>query len=408
MNIIHTTVPTIEEMVLFLKGTKTAEIKNDDTINNVYAWMTKVLTLRRYLLSSRQEKGIVRRYLIRCTGYSESHTDHCIRQYRDKGVIRRQERDCRTEFVTVYTKADIALLATYSEAMSHQNGKALQAGMKDMYHIYNDLRFERLAHLSCSHLYTLKQTVTYRNMVKEYTKTQSVVRPIGERKKPYPEGKPGFIRVDSVHQGDKDKIKGVYHVNLVDEVNQYEVVCTVEGIAESFMVPALANAITQFPFRVINFHSDNGSEYINQVVAKLLETLRIKQTKSRSRKTNDNALVEGKNAAVVRTHFGYHHIPKQYAGVMEQFNQSHLNPFLVDHRKCAFPTEYVDAKGKIRKVYEVYLTPVEKLLSLPNVETFLIPGMTIKLLTEKLKQTDHLTAAIELQKAKQKLFALMK
>lgn len=408
MNIIHNTVPTIEEMTAFLKGTKEAEVTRNDTISSAYTWMTKVLTERRYLLSPRPVKGIVRQYLIRCTGYSESHVDHCIKQFRDQGGVTRQKRECRTEFATIYTRTDIALLATYSEAMSHQNGKALRAGMHDMYYLYEDSSFERLAQLSVSHLYALKRTVTYRNTVQEYTKTQSVTRPIGERKKPYPDGKPGFIRVDSVHQGDKDKVKGVYHVNLVDEVTQHEVVCTVEGIAESFMIPAISGAITQFPFQILNFHSDNGSEYINQVVAKLLETLRIKQTKSRSRKTNDNALVEGKNAAVVRTHFGHHHIPKQYAKVMEVFNQTQLNPFLAYHRKCAFPTEYTNEKGKIRKVYDIYLTPIEKLLSIPDVHDYLVPGVTVETLTKTMKLTDHLRAAQTMQKAKQKLFASMK
>jgi transposase InsO family protein len=47
-----------------------------------------------------------------------------------------------------------------------------------------------------------------------------------------------------------------------------------------------------FPFVIKGFHSDNGSEYINKRVAKLLEKLLIEFTKSRARHTNDNALAE--------------------------------------------------------------------------------------------------------------------
>jgi len=47
-----------------------------------------------------------------------------------------------------------------------------------------------------------------------------------------------------------------------------------------------------FIAKPLNFHSDNGSEYINYVVADLLNKANVSQTKSRARKSNDNALVE--------------------------------------------------------------------------------------------------------------------
>jgi hypothetical protein len=240
-----------------------------------------------------------------------------------------------------------------------------------------------------------------------YTKTRAVQVPIGERKKPYPEGKPGYLRVDSVHQGDRDKEKGVYHINLVDEVTQDEVVVCVEGISEGFLHPALSDALAQFPFVILNFHSDNGSEYINKVVARLLQKLLIRQTKSRSRRTNDNALVEGKNGAVIRKHMGFTHIPKKHASAINDFYREYFNPFVNFHRFCAFPDEEVGAKGKITKVYRTYLTPVGKLLSIPNVENYLKDGITKESLLAQARQQSHLVAAQEMQAAKQQLFKLI-
>ena len=170
----------------------------------------------------------------------------------------------------MYTPVDIGLLAEVTLAYRHQNGKALKEVCHDMYHTYNDLRFERLAKISVSRLYDLKKTNVFISRAGIYTKTKATAVPIGERKKPFPEGKPGYIRVDSVHQGDRDKEKGVYHVNLVDEVTQWEVMVCVPGIAESFLLPALTEALALFPFHIINFHSDNGSEYINHQVAVVL------------------------------------------------------------------------------------------------------------------------------------------
>jgi hypothetical protein len=310
------------------------------------------------------------------------------------GRIVRTARECSSEFVRVYTSTDIALLARVSEAYFHPNGRALVNICKDMYHVYGDVRFLRLAQLSVSHLYNLRKTTTYTNEVVVYEKTRPTATPIGERKKPYPEGKPGFIRVDSVHQGDLDKKKGVYHIHLVDEVTQWDITVTVE-------------ALSLFPFRILNFHSDNGSEYVNKTVAALLKKLHITQTKSRSRRTNDNALIEGKHAVTVRPVFGKVHIPHCHAERINAFNRTHLHDFVNFHRKCAFPTEETRPDGKISKTYktEDFMTPCEKLCSLPNGAKYLVTGVSIAQLKKKATVQNHLDAAEVLQKARRKLFS---
>jgi transposase InsO family protein len=145
-----------------------------------------------------------------------------------------------------------------------------------------------------SHLYNLRGSSRYKRQRRTFTKTKSKQVAIGERRKPHTEGKPGYIRIDTVHQGDQDKVKGVYHINAVDEVTQFEIVCSVEKISEQYLMPALEQMLESFPFNIRGFHCDNGSEYINQHVAKLLQKLFIDFTKSRSRHSNDNALAESK------------------------------------------------------------------------------------------------------------------
>ncbi|MBI5413769.1 transposase family protein, partial [Candidatus Peregrinibacteria bacterium] len=179
------------------------------------------------------------------------------------------------------------------------------------------------------------------------------------------EGRPGFLRVDSVHQGDLDKEKGVYYINMVDEVTQSEFVFCVPQICERFLENVLEELIIICPFKIINFHSDNGSEYINKVVADILGRLHIKQTKSRPRKHNDNALVETKNGSVIRKTFGYFHIPAiaKNAMLINQFCQQWLNPYLNYHRPCGFATTKIDKKGKEKKIYkhDEYATPYGKM-----------------------------------------------
>ena len=158
------------------------------------------------------------------------------------------------------------------------------------------------------------------------------------------------MRVDTVHQGDLDGVKGVYHINVVDEVTQWQYVGTVQAISEAFLIPVLEALIEAFPFEVKGFHADNGSEYVNHNVAALLKKLHVGTfTKSRARHTNDNALAESKNASVIRKWFGYSHIPARFAEQVNAFNRDWLSPFLNFHRPCLFPTEEIDDTGRVRK-----------------------------------------------------------
>ena len=182
-----------------------------------------------------------------------------------------------------------------------------------------------------------------------------------------------------------------------------------QGLSEAFLLPVLGLVIAQFPFVVKGFHSDNGSEYINHRVAKMLDKLRVEQTKSRARHSNDNALAESKNASVVRKHMGYSHIPQQYAEPINVFYQTIFNPWLNLHRPCLFATETVSPKGKIVKRYKHadVATPLECLTRLhAQKKATLKKGVTIKALQAEANAQSDLLAARSMQKAKAHLFEL--
>lgn len=397
------TIVSVAQLRELIKLSESAVISREEGTEKVYAWVGDVLGRFRYFGEMKRNKSIIKQYLAVFSTYSDAQIDRLIARKKRYGRVFLKERT-QPCFTRVYTPEDIALLAEVDNAEGRRTGGALKKTLADMFRVYGDRRFERLSKISVSHLYNLRGSRVYQSRSLTYTKTPTTSVDIGVRKKPAPEGKPGFLRVDSVHQGDLDKHKGVYHINLVDEVTQDEIVVTVEGISEEFLRPALEEALATFPVVILGFHSDNGSEYINKVVARLLQKLLIEQTKSRSRRTNDNALVEGKNGAVVRKHFGYMHIPKKYAALMNEFNRNHLNPYLFFHRQCAFADEIVDDKGKVKKVYKTYLTPCEKLLSIPDVERYLKPGITEESLRTRMMEQTHLAAAQEMQEAKRLLF----
>ena len=173
-----------------------------------------------------------------------------------------------------------------------------------------------------AHIYNLRKRPRDRERRLNYTKTRAVQVAIGERRKPRPAGEPGYLRVDTVRQGDLDGVKGVYHLNLVDEVTQWQMVARVAAITQSHLKPVLEDILGRFPFSIRGFHSDNGSEFINDTVSGLLQKLLIEQTKSRARNSNDNGLVESKNGAVIRKHMGYGYIAAEHAEDIHAFYQS--------------------------------------------------------------------------------------
>jgi hypothetical protein len=227
---------------------------------------------------------------------------------------------------------------------------------------------------------------------------------IGERLKPEPLGRPGYLRVDTMHQGDQDGAKGVYHINAVDEVTQWQVVGAVAQIGEAWLIPVLEAMLEQFPFHIRGFHSDNGSEFINHTVAKLLEKMLVEQTKSRPRHSNDNGLAETKNGAVVRKHMGYTHIAAPHAAAVEAFYEEHLNPYLNFHRPCGVPEEVVSAKGKVKRVYRWYATPWEILRQLPGLAGHLKSDVTVQDMEREARAKTDTAAATAMQAAKLKLF----
>jgi transposase InsO family protein len=372
-----------------------------------YDFIARTLQRFGYRLLPRADKGMVLRFLERVSGYSRQQLTRLVKRCAERHPLIKRYCASRTSFARIYTSADVRLLAATDTLHNTLSGLATKKLMERAFGVFGDARYERLAVISVGHLYNLRRRPIYQQLRQVWTKTRSVTIAIGERRAPSPNHQPGYLRVDSVHQGDQDGVKGVYHINTVDCVTQYEGVATCARISEAFLIPVLAALLDSFPFVIHGFHSDNGSEYINHDVAKLLNKLLIEeQTKSRSRHCNDNALAESKNGAIVRKHLGYSHIPQHFATLVNAFCREHLNPYLNFHRPCLFAETITDAKGRQRKryPYKLLMTPYEKLQSLDNAEQFLKPGITFAQLDVQAGAMSDNEAARRMHEARAKLF----
>jgi len=370
-----------------------------------YAWIAGTLKRTGYLLLPKKDKGTIFEYLMAMTKLSRQQLSRLIQSYREHRWIGKKTYE-RHSFPTRYIRADILLLAKTDEYHQTLSGPATKKLLERAYEVYKASEYERLAFISVAHIYNLRSSQTYLIKRQHFEKTKRSVIVIGERKKPQPNQEPGYIRIDTVHQGDLDKCKGVYHINAVDEVTQYEVICSVEAISEQYLIPVLEVLLNTFPFEIKGFHSDNGSEYINHTVARLLSKLHIEFTKSRARHSNDNALVECKNGAIIRKLLGYMHIPQKWAEKLNNFNQTYLVPYINFHRPCFFVEEKIDAKGKIRKTYpyKKIMTPYEKLKSLPHAEQYLKHGVNFTDLDKIAMAMSDLESAKQVQEQRKLLF----
>jgi len=403
---------TLDQVRAFLNGTLAVEFKpqGDDTAR--YQHISEVLRRFGYHRLKRAERGWVLRYLRATCGFSRAQLTRLVaRAVKGETLAKRYVAPAQA-FARRFTDADILLLAKIDQQFGTLSGPATAHLLQRAFSVYADARFERLAGVSVSHLYNLRHSYRYCAQRVAHTPTHATAVSIGTRKAPAPEGRPGFIRIDSVHQGDLDGAKGIYHVNAVDCVTQWQVVGSCPRLIEAYMLPLLEAMFAQFPFHILGFHADNGNEYINLHVAKMLNKLHIELTKSRPRTSNDNALAETKNGAVVRKIYGYEHIAQGHAVLLNAFNRRHLNPLLNLHRPCLFATEVPDRykPGRTRKVYRHIdvKTPLEKLAAVPQLASFLREGINLRALQDQASAKTDLQAATELNRAREKLFATIR
>lgn len=366
---------TLEQVRDFIEGSQGIDFRGLSS-REKYRWIEEVLKRFRYLKLKKEGKGILKSYLLKVTGYSRAQLTRLIGLYQQSGEIQPAEYQ-RHRFPQRYSAADVSLLVITDELHGWLSGPATKKILERESKVYGHQEYANIAGISVAQIYNLRHSQRYGG--KRYTHTNPVVSKIGERVKPQSQGQPGHIRIDTVHQGDMEGRKGVYHINAVDEVTQWEVVTSVARISENHLAANLEGILNQFPFLIKGFHSDNGSEFINKVVAVTLNKLLIRFTKSRPRHPDDNGLVESKNGSIIRKNLGYTYISQAGAGILNSYHRLYLNPYINFHRPCFFPVEEIDRKGRVKKKYpyDKINTPFEKLKSITGIESYLRSGVTL-------------------------------
>jgi len=392
---------SIEDIRRFLNGT-------DVVIFNVlmpkqarYLWVHKVLKKHLYSSLSKPEKGAVAQYLMKVTGYSRSQIKRLIQQFVKTNVITLNTAR-NNGFKSCYTPSDIRLLAEMDERHQQPSGAVIIKLCERAYSKFGHRQYENLANLSVSHLYNLRRSKTYQSQRLFLTKKRSTVGAMGNRRKVGPNDQPGYIHIDSSYQGDIFNDQGVYHINAVDAVTQFQVKVTVERITPTFLRPAIQQILDLFPFKIQGFHIGNSGEYANHNVDTLLNKLFLEFSKTRSSQINEDALVEANRVSINAKRYGHQHTLRDYASQSSTFNQTALFRYVNFHRPCYFATTVVDKDGNETKqyIYRDIMTPYDKLISLPNSKQYLKSNITLGQLDRFSKKLDDNDAAEALNKAR--------
>ncbi len=352
---------TLEQVRKFLDGAGAPDLEIS-TRADAYSFTEETARRFDYARLGKADKGALRLFLCRVTGRSRAQVTRLLRQYRTSGQVADRRAGPRRPFSRRYTSADIELLAEVDALHGTLSGPATRRLCARAFHLFGDRPFERLAGISNGHLYNLRRTLGYRRCRGTLPWIPTCPVPFVRRWRVQPFRQPGHLRVVAVRPRELKALRGLYHLELVDEVTMFRFVASVERLDAPCLAPVLQDLLEAFPFAIRSFHSGHGSGQGDAGVAALLQALYADGVARACR---------GAGSVPVASSRG---LTRRVNG----FTRNVLVPYLNYHRLRFFPVEQVDGTGRVRRCYRDLdvMTPYERLKSLPEAAACLRPGVT--------------------------------
>ena len=174
---------------------------------------------------------------------------------------------------------------------------------------------------------------------------------------------PGYWQTDTVHHcGQATQGHYLHTLTATDVASSWIELRSMLNNAQRWTFEALSDIKDSTPLPVLEFHPDNGSEFINNYTETWCKENGILFTRSRSNKKNDNCFVEQKNGAVVREYVGYDRLE----GIEEQALLADIYKPLVPPLNFFMPTQKLKSKTRIGskeiKVYDEPKSPFQRLM----------------------------------------------
>jgi hypothetical protein len=146
---------TLAQLQAFLDGTMAVDFAV--AAEERYGFIGR--TVRRFTYGRLRcaEKAVVLRFLERVSGYSRQQLMRlAVNRGAERTPLLKRYRGSRTSFSSVYTGADVLLLAHTDSLHGTLSGPATKKLMERAWSLFADRRYERLAAISVAHLYNLR------------------------------------------------------------------------------------------------------------------------------------------------------------------------------------------------------------------------------------------------------------
>jgi transposase InsO family protein len=174
---------------------------------------------------------------------------------------------------------------------------------------------------------------------------------------------PGFWQIDTVHHcGQFTSGQYLHTLTATDIASGWIELRSLLNNAQRWTFEALADIRDATLLPVLEFHGDNGSEFINNATEAWCKRESIHFTRSRSQKKNDNCFVEQKNGAVVRTYVGYDRLE----GIEEQACLNAIYRPLVPLLNFFMPSQKLISKIRIGskeiKKHDEPISPFQRII----------------------------------------------
>src|SRR5205085_5996691 len=151
----------------------------------VYGWVEKTLVRHQYVGLGRPDKGLLRLYVGQMTGLSRAQVTRLITGYGQTGRVTAAAYQ-RTRFPTLYTAADIVLLAYVDKAHGNLSGPATKRILEREYGTYGQAAYQRVSGISVAPLLPVRNTAAHPKLNTSYQPTRPTPIPIGEQRPPPP------------------------------------------------------------------------------------------------------------------------------------------------------------------------------------------------------------------------------
>jgi len=341
------------------------------TINERYKYLR--MMKKRYQRANKQEKGRLLAEMEEITG---QHHKSLIRAM--NGHLERQPR-CQQRGNSYGPEVDDAL-RVIAESMDYICAERLtpclvpiaQQLAKHGELQLNPQLVQALAEISVStvrrHLQHLSQDQPKLSN-KKASAGKPLTRDIPMKRIPRQQDQPGHIEVDLVHHcGDNASGEYLHTLQLIDVATGWSERVAVLGRSFRVMEAGFKHCFCRLPFVPLEFHSDNGSEFLNQHLLRFLREAYPEAIISRSRpyQKNDNRLVEQKNASLVRAYLGYDRFDTvQHANLLNRIYDkmwwyyNFCQPVMRLQGKKTITTE--DGSIRIKRAFDKSQTPFDRL-----------------------------------------------